>query len=280
MKIGIENGSRYGELAYKKFKEFGFDCIDFGLSHTESAFYSLPEAEIDALILKHKALADDAGIEISQVHGPWRYPPMDSTPEERSERFKKMARSIRSTALLGCKYWVIHPIMPFGTHDIEKGKEEETWKLNLEFFRALLPIAKQYGVIICLENMPMLNFSISKPVDILRLVEEINDESFEICLDTGHVTVFKELSIGEETRRFGKHLKVLHIHDNRMSLDMHLMPYLGKTDWEDFIASLKDIGYDGVFSFETLPPANFPDHLFDKLCSSYADLAKWMVRDM
>ena len=82
MKIGAAKGPRYGELAYKKFKEFGFDCIDFGLDNTDSAFYSLPEAESDALLLKHKALAEEAGIEINQVHGPWRYPPEDSTPED------------------------------------------------------------------------------------------------------------------------------------------------------------------------------------------------------
>jgi sugar phosphate isomerase/epimerase len=94
------------------------------------------------------------------------------------------------------------------------------------------------------------------------------------------VTVFKELSIGEETRRLGKNIKVLHVHDNRASLDMHLMPYLGKTKWDDFISALKDIGYNGVFSFEYDPPSVFPDDLFDKFASAYAALARWMVRDL
>lgn len=280
MKIGITGCSRYKDKQYQKLRSYGFDCVDFGLSDTDTPFYTLPEAESDALLFKHKALAEAAGMEITQVHGPWRYPPMDYTREERDERFEKMAHSIRATALLGCKYWVIHPIMPFGTHDIDIGKEKETWDMNLEFFRKLLPIAKEYGVTICFENMPMLNFSISKPIDILRFVEEINDENFEVCLDTGHVTVFKDLNIGEETRRLGSHIKVLHVHDNRMSLDMHLMPYLGKTNWADFAAALKEVGYSGVFSFETMPPSVFPDHIFDTLFTGYAEVAKWMVRDL
>lgn len=277
MKIGMTGLPRYGEDKYKKLKEYGFDCIDFGLAETDTVFYMLPEAESDTLLLKHKALAEASGVEINQVHGPWRYPPMDSTPEERAERFEKMSRSIRATALLGCKYWVIHPIMPFGTHDLEIGKEKETWELNLEFFRALLPVAKEHGVTICFENMPMLNFSMAKPVDILRFVEEMGDENFKVCLDTGHVTVFKELSIGEETRRLGKHIKVLHVHDNRMSLDMHLFPYLGKTNWDDFLAALKEVGYNGVFSLETEPPAAYPDHAFDLMCTAMAEVAKSMA---
>lgn len=280
MKIGITGCTQYGDEQYNKLKEYGFDCVDFGMANTDAPIYTLPKAESDALLLKEKALAEAAGIEISQVHGPWRYPPEDDTEENRAERFEKMCKSIRATALLGCKYWVIHPIMPFGTHDLEEGKEKETWELNVEFFRKLIPVAKEYGVTICFENMPMLNFSIATPADILRFVEEMNDENFEVCLDTGHVTVFRGLSLGEETRRLGKHVKTLHVHDNRASLDMHLLPYLGKGDWEGFTAALKEIGYDGAFSLETAPPGVFPEPLFDKLSSAYADLARWMTREI
>ena len=280
MKIGITGCTRYGDEQYKKLKEYGFDCVDFGMANTDAPIYTLPTEESDSLLLKEKALAAEAGIEINQVHGPWRYPPEDGTEENRAERFEKMCKSIRATALLGCKYWVIHPIMPFGTHDIEEGKEKETWELNVEFFRKLIPVAKEYGVTICFENMPMLKFSISTPEDILRFVEEMNDENFEVCLDTGHVTVFKGLALGEETRRLGKHLKTLHVHDNRASLDMHLLPYLGKGDWADFVRALGDIGYDGVFSLETAPPGVFPEPLFDKFSAAYADLCRWMTRDL
>jgi sugar phosphate isomerase/epimerase len=148
MKIGITGFIQLGDEQYKKMKEYGFDSVDFGMADTDSAYYTLPEEESDALLLRHKALAEEAGVVINKVHGPWRYPPEDDTEENRAERFEKMSRSIRMTALLGCKYWVIHPIMPFGTHDIEEGKEKETWELNVEFFKKLLPVAKEYGVTI------------------------------------------------------------------------------------------------------------------------------------
>ena len=277
-KIGIT--SSYGNIRYSNLKEYGFDCVDFNMADTDTSIYTLPEAESDKLMLNEKALAEEAGIEISQVHGPWRYPPLDLTNGDRTERLEKMKRSIRSTSLLGCKYWVIHPIMPYTTHDTEQGKEKETWNLNVEFFRALLPTAKKYGITICLENMPMLHFSLAKPADILRLVEEINDENFKICLDTGHVSVFNELSIGDEVRRLGDHIKVLHVHDNMMSKDLHMLPYFGKLDWNEFISALKDIDFKGVFSLETAPPKALPDHIFDKMCSSLADLARWMTKEL
>ncbi len=124
MKIGIT--SFYGNIKYEKLKEYGFDCVDFNMADTDLPIYTLPQYESDALILKEKALAEASGIEISQVHGPWRYPPLDLTEEDRAERLEKMKRSIRSTSLLGCKYWVVHPIMPYTTHDTERGKEKET----------------------------------------------------------------------------------------------------------------------------------------------------------
>lgn len=280
MKIGITGFIQLGDEQYKKMKEYGFDSVDFGMANTDSAYYTLPEEESDALLLRHKALAEEAGVVINQVHGPWRYPPEDDTEENRAERFEKMSRSIRMTALLGCKYWVIHPIMPFGTHDIEIGKEKETWELNVEFFKKLLPVAKEYGVTICFENMPMLDFSIAKPVDILRFVEEMNDENFEVCLDTGHVSVFRELSIGEETRRLGDRIKVLHVHDNLRTRDHHMLPYFGQMPWDEFITALKDIDYKGVFSLETAPPTSLPSHIYDKMCATLAELAKWMTREL
>ena len=278
MKIGIT--VTYGKINYKKTKEYGFDCIDFNMTDTSVDIYTLPESESDALMLREKALAEAAGLEISQVHGPWRYPPFDLTIEDRAERLEKIKRSIRATSLLGCKYWVVHPLMPYTTHDTEHGKEKETWEINVEFFRQLLPTAKEHGVTICLENMPMLAFSLSKPVDIIRLVEEINDESFKVCLDTGHVAVFDELTIGDEIRRLGNYIKVLHVHDNIMNRDLHMLPFFGCLDWDDFLSGLKDIGYNGVFSLETKLPSSLPEHIYDKMCANIAELARWMVMDL
>lgn len=246
MKLGATKTlfSCYGEQRYQKMKEYGFDYADVGIS---GELNGKSEEEYEQCFLDEKALADAAGITIGQVHGPWRYPPHDETEELRAERAEVMKRSIRITSKLGCKYWVIHPIMPFGPND--DFDTEQFWKINYDFFRALLPIAKENGIIICFENMPMKGLSMSTPEKTLEFIHMIDDENFKLCLDTGHSAVFG-IQPADAVRMAKDDLKVMHVHDNRGKSDEHMVPYAGIINWEDYRNALDEIGFDGVFSLE------------------------------
>lgn len=270
--------SRYGEDRYKKIREYGYKYIDFSFADTNSKFYTLPEGEAISLLKKEKALMDEAGIKVSQVHGPWRWPALDYTEEDREERMEKMQKSIRLMRVLDCDNFVIHPIMPFGVNEVNTPDAEKTWKLNLEFMRKLLGYAKEYDVYVCLENMPMLEFSISEPRDILRFVKEINDEHFKICLDTGHVGVFlKGISPAQAIREMGSEIRTLHIHDNQKGYDMHNFPRVGILDWDDIAKALKETGYKGVFSSESFLPFNVSDKAFDAMCIAHYEILNDIV---
>lgn len=250
MKLGSEKGifACYGEDAYRKMKEYGFDYADVSIN---GELNGCTEEEYEAKILHEKELADEAGVTVWQVHGPWRWPPHDETEELRAERAEAMRRSLDLTAKIGCKYWVIHPLMPFGDYDTYPDfNADEFYRINFEFFRALLPYAKERGITICFENMPMKGMKISPPSKTLEFVREMNDENFKFCLDTGHASVLKE-SPADAVRLAGDDLKVLHIHDNSGNRDEHLLPLMGVIDWADFKAALTEIGFDGVFSLET-----------------------------
>lgn len=185
-----------------------------------------------------------------------------------------MKKSIRMTSVLGCKNWVIHPIMPYGIEEINTDDAQKTWDMNLVFMRELLKTAKEYDVTICFENMPMIKFSLSKPADILRFVKEINDEKFKICLDTGHVAVYQqEVSLADAVREMGSEIRVLHVHDNKVGWDLHLMPQYGIIDWNEFAKALCDIGFDGVFSLETLPPEKIPYPIYEEMFKIQAKIA-------
>ncbi len=257
MKIGISPGdfARFGEKRYEVLRDCGFDCVDYGMADTEAGFYLLSGENLEAALEAEKSLAAAAGVSFSQVHGPWRWPPRDATEEDRAERLDKMLRSIRMTARLGCKNWVVHPIMPFGIDELDSELAEKTWEINVEFMRKLLDVARAEDVVICLENMPMPRFSMGSPEAILRFVREMADEHFKICLDTGHVAVFPQLRLGDEVRRLGTEIRVLHVHDNGGQRDEHLLPYRGIIDWSDFALALRQIGFDGVFSLEPAYPA-------------------------
>ena len=246
MKLGATAGlfSCFGEERYKKMKEYGFDYADYGIS---GELGSRTEEEYEALILAEKALADEAGVTIHQIHGHWRYPPHDETEELREQRAEWMRRAIRLTAKIGCKNWVIHMMMPYGPND-DGFNDEEFLKINLDFFRKLLPCAKENGVTICLENMPMKHLTYSTTAKTLEIIHMIDDENFKLCLDTGHEAIFG--SVADAVRLAGKDLRTFHIHDNDGKGDRHWFPGMGVVDWKDFMAAIKEIEFDGVLSLE------------------------------
>ena len=235
MKLGSTKGifSGYGEDSYKKMKEFGFDYLDLSIS---GELGGKTEKEYIQQILHEKTLADEAGVTIWQVHGPWRYPPHDETEELRAERAEVMRRSIRCAGLIGCIYWVIHPIMPFGPN--EDFNTRLFWQLNFDFFRALLPYAKENGVTICFENMPMLKLSMSTPQKTLEFIHMIDDENFKLCLDTGHCAVFG-IQPADAVRLAGSDMKVMHVHDNNGSHDDHMVPLTGLINWKAYNEALR-----------------------------------------
>lgn len=119
MKIGIETAgyvARYGLYeGLRRMKEQGYEALDYqALAGTDTPLYNGTEAEFERQLTEGRNACADAGIEISQTHGPWRWPPQDATEEQRAERFEKMSKAVRATAILNCPYMVIHPIMPFG----------------------------------------------------------------------------------------------------------------------------------------------------------------------
>ena len=275
MKIGISDSKKWGDEYYSKLKSFGFDYYDFNMTNTDIEPYVYNEKDFYQYLSNEKRLANEAGITIWQVHGPWRYPPLDGTKEDRAERLEKMKRSIRGAAILGAKYWVVHPIMPFGTQDILTNNVTETRELNLEFMSKLLQVAKQEGITICLENMPFLDFSISSPTAIIDLIKEINDPSFAMCLDTGHANVCKEWSTpAESIKKYGDYIKVLHVHDNKGKRDEHLAPFHGTIDWKAFSAALHEIAFDGVLSLECAPNSKLPNDILNDMYSIYYRIAK------
>ena len=281
MKLGITSKGfvRWGQDRYKKLKELGFSTVDFGMANTETTLYTCPEEQFITILAEEKKLADQAGIELFQVHGPWRFPPRDETEENRAERMEKMQKSIRASALLGAKNWIVHPLMPFGIHDLDADKGAETWEINIKFMKELVKTAREYDVTICLENMPMPRFSIATPSDILRVIETVDDDHFLMCLDTGHVNVFPELSVGNEVRKMKDVIRTFHIHDNNGKSDQHAIPFFGTIDWKDFGKALHDIEYNGSFSFEVEPSSKLPSPIFEEMLGTFVKIAKHILSE-
>ena len=224
----------------------GFDCADLStICDVRGIYYTSDLETAKELAREERAAALAAGIRIHQVHGPW--PTDDTSAEKRKEKLAYMERAIRLTPVFGARYLVIHPDMPFGWD--EEKDPAFSWQTNLALFRALLPIAEEEGVILCIENMPMKAHAISRTQRMYEFVREIDHPSLGMCLDTGHANVFGD-DCGEMVRLIAPVLKVLHVHDNAGDKDSHLSPYQGTVDWESFAAALREISFAGVLSIE------------------------------
>lgn len=281
MKLRLGTGCCGGEKAYQKLSSYGYQCVDFQMANTESQWYTFSAYDFEKYLRREKAWADEYGMEIHQMHGPWdKYDSqlgLDFTTEKLKYLMDTRKKSISACPYLGCKNWVIHPIFPYTSDDTLKGMEEETYKRNFEFYSELLETAKEHDVTICFENMPHLRFSLAEVDAIKKLIDDINDDHFKACLDTGHVNCFETRNLGDAVRILGKDLRVLHVHDNRFGRDSHDLPYFGSSDWDSFYEGLKEVGYDGVFNLETSPPWKLGEELYDEMAKLLVKIAKQVM---
>ncbi len=281
MKLRLGKTTGGGEKTYKKLREYGFQCADFQMANTDGFLYTCSACDFEKSLKMEKIWADENGIEIHQMHGPWdRHDSelfSECTPEKLGMMLEHRKKSISACPHLGVKNWVIHPIFPYGSNDLNDGRAEDTFKLNMEFYLELLETAKEYDVTICFENMPHLNFSLAEVDKIKAFIDSINDDHFKACLDTGHVNCFSTRNLGDAVRILGKDLRVLHVHDNRFSRDSHDLPYFGSADWDSFYEGLCDVGYDGVLNFETSPPWKLVPELYDEMAKLLVKIGKQII---
>ena len=281
MKLKLGNVIGGGEKSYQKLAEYGYQCADFQLANTESFWYTCSADEFEKGLKREKAWADENGIEIHQAHGPWDKLDIELSQDFSYEKFRNLLeirkRSISACPYLGCKNWVIHPIFPYTSDDTLKGMEEETYKRNVEFYSELVETAREYDVTICFENMPHVRFSLAEVDKIKLVIDEIGDEHFKACLDTGHVNCFTTRNLGDAVRVLGKDLRVLHVHDNKVVRDSHEFPYFGTADWDSFYEGLVDVGYNGVFNLETTPSWKLEPGLYDDMAKCLVRIAKQII---
>ena len=262
MKVGIVNTahSKFGENGYKKLKEFGFTHIDFNIlcKQTHGIYKG---GNIEELLTPEKTRISEAGLTISQTHAPWDYHKDGDTPAHIKQMYDNLKVAIKANAFLGVKYMAVHPFFPHGEMTSE-GADEDL-ELNLKLFKELLPLLEEYDVTLCIENLPWPFAQNGYPARVLELIERLDNPHYAACLDTGH-SMSCRVQPGDAVKLLGKHLKITHIHDNEGGGDQHKFPYTERcvVDWEYFSKSMKEIGYDGVFSLETAPAENLPEEVY------------------
>ena len=277
MRIGLESCAYFGlydyEEGFKKLKTHGYSSIDYAeLCKRHSDLYKWSEDQYRGFLTDIGESADKHGVEITQLHGLWATD--DKTKAQREESISFFIKEIEGAHYMGCKNVVVHPFLPYGWGaEIDKDK---IWDVNIDLFTRLLEHAEKYNVNVCAENQPFTAIEMSTVKAVKRLVREINHPNFKVCLDTGHANVFHD-DIAEDVRLLGDDLATLHVHDNKGNWDQHLIPYMGNIKWEEFLAALKEIGYKGAFTLETMISTAMPNPIKEEMQLSLARLARQMA---
>ena len=199
-----------------------------------------------------------AGLTCNQTHAPFSFG-RDAFLNKtifRERVFPALVRSLEISGMLGAKVAVVHPLHYYHNY----GDREDVFQQNMDFYRSLLPYAKEYGVKLGVENMwdrdPRTRYithdTCSRKEELARYVDALDSPWAVACLDIGHVGLaHQEDEAWDVIRHLGHdRLQALHIHDNDYIGDLHGTIYSGKIDWRQVTKALGEIDYQGDFTYE------------------------------
>lgn len=262
-------------------KAAGFDALD--------CFIELDRDDCPFHAENFRSIAEDMrrtsaaeGMRFNQTHAPFRFP---AKRWEDEDHFDVFVKSLEISALLGAELCVIHPL-----HHMEYlGHEEEIFELNMKYYRKLIPYCKEFGVKVGIENMwqkhrirKNISFDTCSTVrEFVRYIDTLDSDCMKACLDIGHVVLPDNPDSPADFIRALGHdrLAALHVHDNDYTNDSHLIPYMGKLDWDSITKALGEINYAGDLTYE-LSDATFaiPEQLVKSVLNYAGAVGKYLVK--
>lgn len=286
---------------FMKIAKAGFTKVDFNLDafliNTNvyagrlNEFFDKDIPELANLFGKYKQAMDMYGITPSQMHAPYPVYVPGNGKATAYMQANVIPKSIIIAEVMEVPWVVIHPFKLQNS----KGKEEEKL-MNLEYFKMLVPLLKQCGIKVCLENLyesvgPRIIEGVCSDVeDAIWYIDTLNEyageELFGFCLDTGHIQLTKRDPY-EFITKMSSRIKVLHLHENNGTDDIHQLPYTfgskeGRgADWDGILRGLREIGYQGTLSFETFPTMNsFPYNMSNAVLKTIYDTGVSMAKQI
>ncbi len=267
---GMENGLRM-------IKEVGFDNIDYAFLRFDRKEVLFPENFSETM--KYTAqLLKEVGLDCSQTHSPI---PVSYGPKTihfgealdlSNPHFADMVHTLEATALLGAKQSVFH-----GLAVPEGGGSEQYMEFNYKYFKALEPYAREYGVKIGIENLEKTSGNLYKAQWQNELLERLDSPQFYALVDLGHAAA-SETTPDEHLRAIKRgRVQGLHFHDFN-TVEAHVTPGLGVTDWDKVAEALAEIGYEGDLTMEVNTHRKFPKSLMGAAFKFTAEAGKAFVR--
>ena len=219
--------------------------------------------------------AASRGVAICQAHAP--FPSSYKDDEEKSaKRFEEIVQGIKNAAYLGAPMIVVHPCVHLDF--AVEGNPEILFEYNLNFYKKLIPVARECGIKIAIENIGRVSIT-STPERLNKLFDTLNDPVFTVCFDVGHC-LLQGVDPAEAIRAIGPRLVdgCTHVHDNNGDRDTHTLPYYGKVEWESVMKALADIDYAGDLNYEASAfIKDIPVALYEDGLTYMAKVGKYLI---
>ncbi len=215
----------------KRIKKAGWDGVFVGLWKEELSLAEFAET------------AKQEGLFIQSVHAPFNKATVLWEEGEAGDmEVERQIRVLRETAAIGVDLVIMHAII-----GMEKNSPTE---VGIKRYTKIANAAKELGVRIAVENT-------EGEIYLETLMDALcNHANVGFCIDTGHemcyngcrdlITTYGDRLIATHLNdNFGQTGEVLTWHD-----DSHLLPFDGKADWEGIAKRMKNVGFEGPFTFE------------------------------
>lgn len=264
-----ESVRRLAKAGYQVLDMNFHDCCMFQTPFREDHWETWLEEVIQA--------KEQCGIEFSQGHSHF-YNYCDPAVENREFLDEMIRRGIVCAGRLGIKWLVIHAGTDYTTGTLVKSSKEK----SLEFFKPVIELAAEHNVGIAIENLWDLNISplrryTTTAEELVDLVDSLPYDNVGICWDAEHASIMKQNQTAA-LKLVGKRLKATHISDHNGKADDHILPYMGPTDWSEVMQVLKDIGYEGDFTYETHRyTQNLPEGIIDAALRYSYELGMYLL---
>lgn len=235
-------------------KSLGFYSVDVGVCGTYNAF------DVDALLPEILDIIKRTGVKVNAFHLPFAIVWMDlcSLYEPDRVNFVEWIKSlIKKLEAANPTAFVLHPG--------QSGNEKDAEKMFDNLCKSADELASCTDKYVCIENMTR-----SLVLENVDQIKQFLSKTKKACsvLDVNHLyhNTQKEAILA-----IGDRLKTLHISDYDFICERHVLPFEGKINWMEVLATLEEIGYNGVFNYEVLAkytPKQVKEN-YDKLFSEY-----------
>lgn len=220
-----------------------YDCTTFKLPFVTDQW----ESWIHGI----KKVAEDHKIEFSQAHANF-YNFCDKNVPDKEFLDGMVLRSIDCAAILGVKWLVIHAGTDFDSPRLVAASKEK----NIEYFKPVLEYAARRKMGIAIENLwdyniaPIRRYTTTAE-ELVDLVDHLRMEygHVGICWDFEHADIMKQPQ-EPALKMIDSRLKATHVSDNTGIHNDHILPFYGYTNWEEIMRVLKEINYQGDFTYE------------------------------